>query len=132
MNVKSFISTGFAVFISFCAMDFVIHGILLSPDYSAIQNVWRTDMNSLMWMMYLATFVFSFVFVWLFARGYNTEGIMEGLVFGLLTGIGMNIMAAIGQYAMYPLPSVMCIKWFIFGTVEYCIAGVVASLVYRD
>lgn len=132
MNIKRFVLTGISVFISFCIMDILIHGIMLSSTYLSLSHVWRPDMNSLMWMMYLASFLFSFVFAWLFIRGYKGEGIKGGVVFGFIMGIGMNIMAAIGQYVMYPLPGIMCIKWFIFGTVEYIIAGVAASFVYRE
>ena len=87
-------------------------------------------MNSLMWMMYLASLIFSYVFAWLFIRGYKGHGLKEGLIFGLIMGTGMNIMAAIGQYVMYPLPGSMCIIWFISGTVEYIIAGITVFVVY--
>ena len=132
MNIRRFIITGFSVFIAFCVMDILVHGVMLSSTYSALSNVWRPDMNSLMWMMYLASLLFSFVFAWLFSRGYKGHGIKEGLVFGFIMGIGINIMASIGQYTMYPLPGIMCIKWFFFGTAEYIIAGIVASLTYRE
>ncbi len=132
MNTKRFIIASISVFVTFLVLDFLVHGVILSGTYAILQGVWRSDMNRIMWMMYLATFVFSFVFTWLFVRGYRKGEIMEGLVFGLVMGTGMNIMAAMGQYVMYPLPGAMCVKWFIFGTIEYCFAGIIASTVYSD
>lgn len=132
MNIRRLILAALAVFVTFSALDLLIHGVILAGDYAAIGNVWRADMNEVMWMMYVASLVFSFVFAWLFARGYSASGLREGLLFGLVMGIGMNIMATLGSYTMYPLPGILCFKWFVFGMVEYCVAGIVVSLVYRD
>lgn len=131
MNLKRFIAAVISVFFTFMALDFIIHNIILMDEYASLKNLWRPDMQSLLWMMPVITFIMSILVTCLFIRGYQERGIMEGLNFGILVGLMTNGLGAFSQYWMYPVPLSLAVKWFVFGLIEFIIAGIILSLVYR-
>ena len=131
MNIKRFILASIAVFVTFQVLDFVIHGLILMSTYQSLAHLWRPDMMSLMWIMYLSSFFMSFMFVYIFTKGYENRGIMEGLRFGVVIGLFMNVVGMFSQYAMYPIPFSLTIQWLLYGMAEFIIAGIVAAAVYR-
>lgn len=131
MNIKRFVIASIAVFIVIQAIDWLVHGVLLSRWYAEFKNVWRADMMDLMWVMVLGALFFSFMFVFIFTKGYEGKGIMEGARYGLLIGLLMYISGMLGQYAMYPIPLGMALIWIAYGVVEMVIAGMAAAAIYR-
>lgn len=131
MNVKRFVFASLAVFVVGMILDFIIHNVILMEAYEALASIWRADMNSLMWIMYVGSFIFAFLFVYIFTKGYEGKGIMEGVRYGLIIGLLMLLTGVFGQYAMYPLPFNLIIQWFVFGMIEFIIFGVVAAVIYK-
>lgn len=129
-NSKRFIAGGLAIFLIFQVCDFIIHGILLEDYYTTILNIWRPEMMSLMWIMYLGSFIFSFLIMFIFIKGYEDRGIMEGARFGIMMGLITNGMGAIYQYVVYPLPFSLAMQWFGYGLVEFILAGIAAAAIY--
>jgi hypothetical protein len=81
--------------------------------------------------MYVSSFVFSFLMMYVFVKGYEGRGIPEGVRFGILIGLMTNGMGAFYQYAVYPLPFSLIMQWFGYGLVEFIIAGIAAAAIYR-
>jgi tryptophan-rich sensory protein len=131
MNVKRYIGASITVFVSFQVLDFIIHGIILAPTYEALKDVWRQDMMSKMWIMYITSLVLSFLFAYVFTKGYEGKGIAEGIRYGIIIGLLMNVVGMFNQYVVYPIPFSLALKWFIFGTIEFVACGIVASLIYK-
>ncbi len=131
MNTKKFLLAGLAVFITLQILDFVIHSLLLGPVYESMQEVWRPDMMDKMWIMYLTGIIFSLLFVYIFSKGYEGKGIVEGAKYGLIIGLVIYLVGSYNQYVVYPLPYSLVVKWFIYGTIELIIAGIVLALVYK-
>ena len=131
MNFKRFIIGGFVIFIIFQILDFLIHNILLMPLYASMSNIWRPDMMSKMWIMYISSFIFSFIMMYLFIKGYEARGLMEGIRFGLIIGFMTNGTGAFYQYAVYPITFNLALQWFIFGVLECAIVGAAAALIYK-
>ncbi len=120
-----------AVFVTLEVLDALIHGVILMGTYTAMQNVWRTDMMAKMWVLHVVKIITSFFFVIIFSKGYENKGIMEGLRFGFYIGMIIASGFAFGSYASFPIPHMLALHWFLLTLVEYLIAGVVAAQVYK-
>ncbi|HOP62784.1 MAG TPA: hypothetical protein PK358_05485 [Spirochaetota bacterium] len=131
MNIIRFIIGGIVIFIVFLALDFLIHSMLLGEVYASMAGIWRPDMMSKMWIMYAGSFIFSFLMMYVFIKGYEGRGIMEGVRFGIIIGIMTSGIGAFYQYATYPLPFSLVLQWFFYGLAEFIIAGICASLIYQ-
>jgi hypothetical protein len=131
MNFKRLILASIAVFVIIQAIDWLVHGVLLSGWYTEIKGVWRPDMMDLMWVMMLGSLFFSFMFVFIFTKGYEGRGVMEGVRYGLLIGLLLYVSGMLGQYVMYPIPLGMALIWAGYGIVEMVIAGAAAAAIYR-
>ena len=91
---------GFVVtFILLEVLDILIHGVILMSVYQATQNVWRPDMMQKMWILHIVKIVVALLVAFIFSKGYEGKGIMEGLRYGLYIGVLMSIGMAYGTYA---------------------------------
>lgn len=131
MNIKRYLIAVAAVYVAFQVMDIIIHWVILSPVYATLASLWRQDMMSYMWIMYIAGLIMTFLFIYIFIKGYEGKGIMEGIRFGLVIGLFMQIPSAFGGYAMYPIPFSLALQWFIYGMIEFIVAGIIAAAIYR-
>ena len=130
MNIKRFILAAFVVFFMYQITDAIIHILILVEEYRAI-TIWRKNILSTFWILYITSFIFSFIFVYIFIRGYEGKGILEGLRYGVLIGLFVNIPYVFNQYALYPLNFSLAIKWFVLGMIQIILCGVVTALVYE-
>ena len=133
MNMKRWVWASLAVFLVFEILDSIVHMVFLSNTYQnpAIVTLWRADMMGLMWLMYVAALTMSFVFVYMFIKGYEGKGILEGVRFGLIFGLILAFVAIVNQYVVYPIPLSLAVQWFIFGMIEFVSVGIVAALIYK-
>lgn len=132
MNIKRFIIASIVVFIIIQATDWLLHGVLLASYYRELAHLWRPDMMSYMWLMVLGSLFFSFMFVFIFTKGYEERGVIEGARYGLFVGLLVNVPGMIGQYAMYPLPLNLPLIWIAYGMIEMVFAGMAAAAIYRN
>jgi hypothetical protein len=118
------------VFVLLEVLDILIHGVILGAAYAAIPNVWRPDMMQKMWIMHVVKVVVAFFFTFIFSKGYEGKGIMEGVRYGLYVGVMMAVGMAYGTYAMIAIPYHLALQWFIYGTIEYMIVGAGLAFTY--
>ncbi|MBN2061566.1 MAG: hypothetical protein JW882_14235 [Deltaproteobacteria bacterium] len=131
MNVKRFVVAIIGVFITILILDYVIHSLILLNTYKDLKGVWRPDFMSKTWIMYITALVFSVLFVYIFTKNYEGKGIGEGIRYGILIGLLMNVVGAFNQYASYPIPFTLALQWFIYGTIEFIVCGIVTTLIYK-
>ena len=135
MNTKKMIIAVIAVFILLEVSNYLVHSVILASTYmeETVTKVFRpmAEMEAMMWSMWIADLVFSFFFVFIFIKGYQNKGIMEGVRYGIYIALFMNLVAAIAQNAVYPIPSSLALQWFIYGAIQTIILGVVTALIYK-
>lgn len=131
MNVKRYFTATLAVFVLSQLMDYLIHGVILAPAYEATASLWRPDMNSYMWIMPVVGAVWSVLFVYIFVKGYQGRGIIEGVRFGVLIGLFVAFPMAYSTYAMIAMPYSMALQWFLYTFVECVVLGVVVAALYK-
>lgn len=131
MNVRRYLAATLAVFVVSVGLGYVVNGVLLQSTYASIHGVWRPDILSKMWINAVNDFILSFVFVYLFAKGYEGRGMLEGVRFGLLMGLVFAIPAAYGTYVIIPVPYYLALEWFLYGMAQTVIIGMVAAAIYK-
>jgi hypothetical protein len=129
MNKK--ILYGFiAVFVISEIVSILMNGILLRTAYEATASLWRSDMKSLMWIYFVIAAIGAFFFTFIFSRGYEGKGMMEGIRYGLYIGIWMGMGMAYGTYAMIAIPYSMALTWFIGTIIQYILCGIAVVLIF--
>lgn len=130
MNKKVWI--GFvAVFITFQVLDGIVNFVILDPAYKSISHLMRPEGEMKLWLIPVIGLFFSFFFTFIFSKGYEGKGSLEGVRYGLYVGLMVALPMAYGSYAMMPIPYSLALQWFIYGTLEYMIAGVVLALIFK-
>jgi multisubunit Na+/H+ antiporter MnhC subunit len=88
-------------------------------------------MERLMWVQFVTAAFFTFFFIYIFVRGYQDRGIMEGVRFGLIIWAFISIPSIYGQYMVYPLPYSLILQWLVYDLVTLVIMGILVSLLYK-
>lgn len=135
MNVKRFWLAVLAVLVLLFVTDWIVHGGILMSTYQSegVKEAFRSqeDMMSKMWVMYVLYVVWSFFFVFIFVKGYENKGIIEGVKFGIYIGLFYSLVSAYGNYAVYPIPYSLALQWFIFGLIQCVIFGLAVAIIYK-
>jgi len=131
MNVKRMLLAALAVFVTIQVLDFLIHSLLLASMYEETTEIWRPDMMQLMWIMYITSAFLSFLFVYIFTKGHQGKGVIEGAKYGFLIGLLIAVIGILNQYVIYPIPLNMAIIWMVSGLIEFIVAGIVVALIYK-
>ena len=119
-----------AVFVALEILDGIIHGGILMSTYMTMQNVWRPDMMQKMWVLHFVKLATAFFMTYIFSKGYEGKGIIEGVRYGFYIGMIVSSGFAFGSYATFPIKYQLAIQWFCYSLVEYVILGVVLALVF--
>jgi|SRR3989304_10046819 len=135
MNVKKFWIAFIVIFIVLEVTSYIIHVVILGATYEGeeVKNVFRSmeEMNSKMWIMWLMDVVWTFFFTFIFVKGYENKGIMEGFKYGIYIGLFIPLVMAYQSYVVYPLPYWLVFQWFIYGLIQCIILGAAAALIYK-
>ena len=131
MNARFWIS-GVVMTIAAGLLGFVVHGVLLAADYTALGQMMRTPADSahyMQWML-LADAAIGFGFTWIYRQGFTPmksalgQGLRCGMAIALVSVIPMFLI----YYAVEPLPGALVVKQLIFSTVQMLLLGVLVSL----
>ncbi|MCW8804821.1 MAG: hypothetical protein OQK56_00040 [Ignavibacteriaceae bacterium] len=135
MNQKKFWIAFIVVFIVYEITNFIVHGLILGSTYmnEEITPLFRPQaiLDSTMWLRLFTELVWSFFFTFIFVKGYENKGIMEGVKFGIYVGLFYSFVWAYQSYWMYPMPYSLALQWFIFGLIQCIILGILAAMIYK-
>ena len=114
-------------------LGFVINGVLLADAYQALAHVWRpeAEMQAKMWIFLVTSFVSIFLFCYIFTRGYENKGVMEGVRYGGLIGLLISFPMAYDAFVVYPITYNLVLWWLFTGLAYWIILGAVLALIYR-
>lgn len=122
-----------ACFVAGQVLGLLIHGVWLNATYMSMPDVWRPkeEMDSMMWMMMLAGALLTFAFCYIFTRGYEGKGVMEGVRYGLWIALLCAIPQAIDSFVIYPVPMSLAVKWAVSGVAYFVILGAILASIYK-
>lgn len=131
-RVSLFVLGTLAVGVAFQMMDFVVTQFLLSADFKSLAHVWRPNMQEVLWIMPVVALIHAMAFTLFYSSWNRGEGIRGGLFYGAMIGLMVTTISVGTQYVIYPITFMLAAKLVTFTMVEFLIAGMVVSLVYRN
>lgn len=133
MNPKRLVLAIVAVFAGIWITDFTIHGLWLVNTYKETANLWRpeAEMQRHMGWLMLGQLLAAVTFVMLWAKGpAPTAKLLCAVMYGLFMGL-FNQATTIITYAVQPFPASLAVKWFVAGSIQGVLMGVLVFLVYK-
>lgn len=133
MYNKSFWLAFIVIYVVMQALSILVHDVLLEQHYALLSGVFRPEpeMEEMMWLMYVSSAIYLYLFCRIFVMGYQGKGIAEGVRFGLLLGLFFSIPASIDSYVIYPITPAIAAIWFMTGVISFVIAGAIFAAIYR-
>ena len=131
MNWKKLVISFIVIYVVGGILSFLIHGVLLMETYQSLAHIWRPDMERLMWVQWITGAFFCFFFVFVFAKGYEGKGIMEGLRYGVIIWAFLTIPSVYGQYMVYPITYGLVLKWLVAELISLLIYGAIVAMIYK-
>jgi hypothetical protein len=133
MKNKTFWMGYVVVFVVMQALGFVIHEVMMGDTYEKLATIFRpeAEMQSMMWIMMASGALMMLMFCYIFTRGHEGKGIVEGVRYGVLIGLLMAGPMAIDQYVIFPVPGDVAMIWLISGIASLTIAGAIFATIYK-
>ena len=133
MKNKTFWTGFVVVFIVMQAIGFLIHGVMLDDMYQALAASFRPkeQMDAMMWIMILSGTAVLFLFCYIFTKGYEGQGVVEGVRYGALMGLFLAFPTSVDAYVIYPLTQELAVIWFVTTLVGMMIAGAIFAAIYE-
>jgi hypothetical protein len=126
--------TVIVVFLVCTVLNFVIHGVLLSPSYQRMPQLVRAEQDAQQHMIFmlLGFLVFSVAFVWIYARGVEAK---PWLGQGLRYGLAIWLIASVSRYLIYfavqPWSGTVVALQIGLELVMMLLLGITAAALYR-
>jgi len=118
------------VFVVISVWEMIVNMALLASAYKATASLWRPEAEMKIGLFFVVYAFVAFFFTLIFSKGYEGKGIAEGLRYGFYVGMMMSIPMAYGTYGAMPIPYSLALQWFMYGLIEYLLAGAALALVY--
>lgn len=132
MNIKKFIPTVIVVFIVANIFGFLIHAVLLKPDYMPLADHYRRMGEEKMLFISLAYLSFAIGSVWVYAKGLeNKSWLGQGIRFGIAMWLVLAIPSFLIAYAVQPVPGALVLKQVLFEGLDKILLGIITAALYR-
>ena len=121
------------MFVMAWALSFIVHGVLLSGDYSVTQGMRPpAEAQTLIPFIILAQAFFGVAFAWIYFQGKEDK---PWLAQGVRFGIAVAFLTVIPTYLIYhvvtPVPLALALKQIGYDTVRVVLMGVVLAWINR-
>jgi uncharacterized membrane protein len=131
MNWKRFFVASAAVYVVIQAIDFVANTVFMKSANESIRGLWRTDLSSRMWWMYVFGALVALMFTYIFVKGREGKGLAEGVRFGIIIWLFMTLPMNVSMWVMLPIGWQIILRWLLFGMLEMLIAGILVAAIYK-
>lgn len=132
---KKFIVAWIVLFVAWFIGSFIVHGVLLHPDYVQLTNLFRSEGDAQKYfpLMLLAQVLLSGAFVWIYARGVEAKPWMaQGVRFGIAVALLTTVPTYMIYFVVQPMPGNVVVKQIVFDSVLMVILGMIVAWLYRD
>jgi cation transporter-like permease len=132
MNRKCIISA-VVMFVMAWALSFVVHGLLLDPDYANTPGMRPpAEAQRIIYWLILAQAIFGAAFAWVYYQGKEDK---PWLAQGIRFGIAVACLTVIPTYLIYhvvtPVPLVLAFKQIVLDATRVVLMGIVLAWINR-
>jgi hypothetical protein len=134
MNFPRIAMAAVAAWLVSLVVGFVVNDFLLAGLLAANQAAMRpeAELTANLPVGFVFLLIGFFAFAYAFAKGYEgTNGVMEGVRFGTLTGIVIFGFANVWQWVVYPIDARMAMAIAATSIAEPALYGAIVGAVYR-
>ena len=121
-----------AVYIVIAVWEPIVNLVFLASAYQdpTMTHLWRPMDEMKIGLLYIVYIFIAFFFTLIFSKGYEGKGALEGLRYGFYVGMLMAVPMGYATYATMPITYALALQWFLYGLIEYVLAGIAVALVY--
>jgi len=134
MSARFWISV-VVMFVMAMMAGFVIHGVVLGPEYAKLSGLFRPEADQARYfpVMLVAHLFLAIGFTWIYIRGREPRKPFLGQ--GIRYGIAVAVLTTIPTYLIYlavqPMPEALVVRQILFDTVGLLAMGVVVAWINR-
>ena len=131
MNWKRFSTASAAVYVAVLAIDFILNAIFMKTANESLKSLWRPNMSSRAWLMYVFSALIALLFTYIFVKGREGKGLAEGVRFGIIIWLFVSVPMNVSWWVMLPIGWQIILRWILFGLLEMLIAGILVAAIYK-
>lgn len=131
MNWKRFLLASLVTYAVVQTMDFVINEVFMKSANELLKGLWRPQMTSRMWLMYVIGVLVALLFTYIFIKGREGKGITEGIRYGIIIWLFVSVPTNVSLWVLLPIPYIIILRWMLFGLLEMLVAGILVAVIYK-
>ena len=134
MNFARVAASALAAWVVSIPIGFLVNTVLLKDLYAANAAAMRPEeaVMANVPLGYAGLLVGFFSFAYMYAKGYEgTNGILEGIRFGVLVALLVSGFALVWQYVVYPVSVPMLVAMLVDSILEMAIYGAIVGAIYK-
>ena len=133
MNAKFWISV-VVMFVMSMAAGFIVHAMLLAPDYAKLPNMMRTmkDSENYFPYMLLGHVFLAFGLTWIYLKGRTSAAWLgQGVRFGIAVVVLTTLPTYLIYFAVMPFPADLVTKQIGLDAIAMIVMGVVLAFINK-
>lgn len=131
MNWKRFFVASLVIYVVVQAMDFIVNEVFMKSAYESLKGLWRPNMASRMWLIYVFGVLVALLFTYVFVKGREGKGIAEGIRFGVIIWLFVTVPMNVSMWVLLPIPYAIILRWMLYGLLEMLVAGILVAVIYK-
>lgn len=131
MNKKKYITASLVVFVVFFILE-LINSLILGGSYENYPEFFVAGIGGIgTFYTIIKSLIFGFIFCFIFAKGYEDRGILEGVRYGLWIGLLIFVYIMLSSWSIFAISKAISFLWLILGIIEMVIIGIIAAALYK-
>ena len=133
MNTVRYVWGSLAVFVFFYLYEWLVHGVILASWYQEGLHLLRPEeqMGAFMAWMTLGILILAFGFCLVFLKGYEGNGIAEGVRYGIYVALAFGISTYLINYSVFPHPGQWVLAWIVAAIIQMMLGGAIFAAIYK-
>jgi hypothetical protein len=113
-------------------INFITGRLFFTDLLDGTSRLWRAPADINWWLSYIALFIFTVGFVYVYSSLVSRRTPMTGFMYGLILGASIGIGAAYNLYSFLPMPYGHALSLFLANTVDFALAGWIMGYILRS